>query len=238
MDEIDEGTYLEHHKKTSTARQIRSSIKSIVAQLDAWDGDQRLLATRRTQANLDAGGWKSKEQLAIARAKESLGTQELEDPPCNECGSTSHLTEECDDFYSYPVTGSPSLDRHQLGNPSVDIHRGIVHRLYAKTCELYLCLYPRSYPERNEGTIVVHAESEEIYPQAEVSNSDYQSIAIREAATDLWQLRPSAVIINDRGREERIGYICRLYYSKAFPLDFLEFHELVVQALEELDEFP
>jgi len=219
-------------EQSITARQLRSTIKSIVAQLDSWEANQKLLASRRTQANKQAGGARARRQAALSRAQKSEGTQDLQDPPCVGCGSTVHLSEEGDTFLPHDKTVT---HRDRLtDNPADKIHRSILHRLYSKSCELYLCHYPSAHSSR-DSTASEISEVSVAYPEA-TAGFDYQAIAINKASTDLWNLLPLDSTEADNDREKRNGIICRLYYSKAFPLDFLEFHKRVVEAFENLIE--
>ena len=217
----------------STTRQLRSSIKSIVAQLDVWEEDQLSLAARHTQANRQAGGFlEARQQVALARARESLGTQNLRDPPCSRCGSARHLTEECD--VVSPLLEDRNYSPRTLQSSSADIHRGIVHRLYLKVCELYQVSYPDNSPSSFNQNLQV-TEVTEIFPEAPVL-IDFQVIAVSEAATDLWQLRSETPSKYETKEVNRTGDICRLYYSKSFPVNFVEFCDKVLATLEEFDE--
>jgi len=217
-------------EQSITARQLRSSIKSTVAQLDAWEGDQKTLKARRILANHQAGGSIARKQIALSRAKASLGTQDLRDPPCDRCDSIHHLTGECDQVDT--GLNETVSDQHQPRETATDIHRSIIDRLYKTVCDLYQFSYPSAYSLQSDRGLIV-SEVVEVFPEAPVL-LNYQDSAIFEAATDLWQLRPS--ILTDQDKNKVTGNICRLYYSKAFQIDFIAFYDKVLETLEEFDE--
>lgn len=189
-----------------TAKQFRTTIKSIVLQLDSWEASQQLLITQRVASVLQAGGRAARANQARARAREALGTQELHDPPCSSCGSTRHLSDECD--FLYPERSLTEED------PATKIHRSIVHRLYIKTCEFYSFLYPNFYL----------VPSGEVYdtevrdPNASRQNLVFecQQFAISKAVEDLTRLN-SLYNGNVSTREEFTTIIGTVYYSKVFP---------------------
>ena len=113
-------------------------------------------------------------------------------------------------------------------DPSTGIHQAIVHCLYLNVCELHLNNHPRFYT----GPKLPKTEPQEIYPLP-LSGPDYLAIAVRQASTDfqgttvdspdIWKYHISS------------SPICRLHYSKAFPLSFGEFCHKVTGYLGKSD---
>jgi hypothetical protein len=205
--------------KTQT---IRDTIKSIVAQLDRWETDQRALEKRCTSANASyPKGVIDRQALAIHRAQLSQRTSpDLTDPPCDWCDSTGHLSDECDRVARDSGLISTSED------PAIGIHRAIVHRLYLQTCDLYCILYPRFYPGPKP-----KPETEEKLPVPFIG-PDYLALAITQAAEDFRVLpgyRPSDI----RNLRPGCSSVTQLYYSKAFVVSYSEFCSRVADSVEE-----
>jgi hypothetical protein len=201
---------------------IRATIKSIVAQLDRWETDQRDLERRRTTANASyPQGISDRRSLAAHRARDSQHTLDLIDPPCNWCDSTGHLTDECDQVARETGLRSTSED------PAIGIHRAIVHRLYLQACDLYRILYPRFYPGPR-----IKPEVEETLP-VPLTGPDYLVLAIDQAVADFRLVsgcRPTDI----RDILPACSSITQLYYSKAFPISYGEFCWRVGDQVEQL----
>jgi hypothetical protein len=105
--------------------------------------------------------------LAQHRARTTLQTHGLQDPPCGICGSITHLTDECDLVEKEGRTQTTPED------PSLGIHRAILHRLYLQVCDLYRLSYPKHCP----GTRPV-VDSGPLKP-------DYFQLGISQAVADL-----------------------------------------------------
>jgi hypothetical protein len=158
---------MNERQTSSQATQIRTTIKSIVAQLDRWEQDQAILCQRRVAAN--------------------IATQ----------------TEE---------------------EVSTGVHRGIVHRLFSKSRELYRLSYPRFYP----GPTGTDRDVEEVLP-VPLTGPDYELIAIRRAARRLSTMSPPRSGF-DRARASSVMY---QFYSEAFPLSFEDFEDRTFVYLNE-----
>jgi hypothetical protein len=202
--------------KTQT---IRDTIKSIVAQLDRWETDQRDLERRRTTANASyPKGIADRQALAVHRAQQSQQVLDfIKDPPCDWCDSTGHLTDECDHVVREPGLKSNSED------PATGIHRAIVHRLYLQTCDLYSLLYPRFYPGPR-------AKPPDI--QEKPVGPDYLVLAISQAVED-FRVLPGFRPADIRNHRPGCSSITQLYYSKAFVINYGEFCDRVADSLEE-----
>jgi hypothetical protein len=206
-------------KDRSTA--IRNTIKAIIAQLDRWAVDQQGLERRRAEANARyPRGLSDRQDIAQHRARTALQTQDLRDPPCDLCGSTVHLSDECDRI--------ERVNPHNISeDPSIGIHRAIVHRLYLQSCDLYRLVHPRFYP----GPLVGDS-TEDIYP-VPLTGPDYLQIAISKAVED-FQVVPGFRPDDIRGQRPGCSSIALLYYSKAFPLTFGDFCCRIGDRIEEL----
>jgi hypothetical protein len=206
---------MNHRDKEGLARQIRSTIKAIVAQLDSWESDQFKFRVKRKAANALSGGLKQRLAVSRARACATQETDPNQDPPCDLCGSSIHLSDECD-FIAVESNGS------DFEEPSVGIHRGIIHRLYVQTIDLYRLLYPRFYPGPSEGVLATTITETLPVP---LTGPDYQAIGIAKAAKLLSTLEGNQV-----SSSPNIQRHCTLldqavlpFYSAAFPLDFITF---------------
>jgi hypothetical protein len=196
----------------SRTRIIRDSIKSIIAQLDRWEEDRQTRERRRKEANVKyPNGLADRQAIARFRAKNALGTQKLSDPPCDRCGSNIHLTDECD-----IVAQEVGQRDFKEEDPSVGIHRAIVHRLYLQACDLYRLLYPSFYPD----------------PIPLVAGPDYLSLAISQAVDD-FRLLPGFRPADVRHQRSSCSSVAQLYYSKVFPISFGDFCVRIADSLEE-----
>ena len=217
----------ENRRKT-----ILSSIKSTVAQLECWDRDQAGLARRRAAANARfPGGFADRQAFNFFQASRPLfefsnGRQSdlnLQEPHCNFCDSNKHETEECS------IRDTCAIQEICPEDPARGIHRAIVHRLYLQACDLYRRSYPRFYPgpeERNPAP-------EDIYP-VPLTGPDYLVLAINQTASEV-QTIPEfyASLALSRNRQTALNFVGGLYYSKTFPLSFLEFLDRVVDKVEQ-----
>jgi hypothetical protein len=218
---------MNHRERERLSRQIRSTIKAIVAQLDSWDSDQQELRLTRDAANARCGGRRQRLAESRALACASQGTEHIQDPPCDTCGSFAHLSEECDFI---------AVESNDIGyeSPATSIHRGIVHRLYVQSLDLYRLLYPRFYPGPSEE--LVATEITETLSDL-VTGRDYQAIAISQATTFLlslstnWVERPSL-----RQQLALLNQVIQPFHSAAFPLDFISFRDQVHSCWSEEQE--
>lgn len=202
---------MNERRVASQATQIRSTIKSIVAQLDRWDQDQVQLARRRVASINAAGGREERQHLSRVRAQQVLGTTGLPEPPCEYCGEAYPCTHLLNEPTPRPLRTQTEEE------VSTGVHRGIVHRLFAKSRELYKLSYPRFYP----GPTGSDRDVPEVFP-VPLTGPDYQRIAIRRAARQLSTLSPPSSSF-DRARVSSVLY---QFYSEAFSLSFEEFqHE-------------
>jgi hypothetical protein len=208
--------------KAIKASQIRSTIKSIVAQLDQWDENHRRLLHHSLIADETAGGRAPRLALAQLRARTALGTQDLHDPPCKDCGAIGHLASECK--YSYTEEA-----------PSTSIHRSIVHRLFAQVCDLYRLLYP-TFCQGGPTTLTSAPEAAQS-SLAPVTGPDYQEIAVSRAAQSLACI-PGLNQEPESRRRTIVDASVYLFYSLAFPLEFSEFRDKVLESvrLESIDK--
>ena len=109
------------------------------------------------------------------------------------------------------------------------IHRAIVHCLYLNLCELYINNHPRFYTGPK---LPQTAEPQVIYPVPLPDGPGYLAIAVSQASTDL----QGTVDLSDiRKHAILCSPICRVYYSKAFPISFSEFCHKVADHFEEID---
>jgi hypothetical protein len=203
------------------ASQILSTIGAIVKQLETWDKTQERFAVRRAAANVNAVGGRAQRILdAHHRAQVALGTQFVLDPPCEECGSITHLTDECD------VKLSRSKEVPE--KPSAGIHRAIVYRLLDQARNLICLLYPSFYC----GTLTFEAREGLEAPFSKLSGPDYQAIGITSAARDVLL---TTGFRNESRRSQRAATtpIARSYFSLAFPLDFIEFRDRVIEVIDQ-----
>jgi hypothetical protein len=199
---------------------IRNTIKAIIAQLDRWAVDQRGLERRRTEANSRyPRGFSDRQDIAQHRARTALNTQDLRDPPCDLCGSTLHLSDECDRIERKNSSVSEA--------PSTGIHRAIVHRLYLQACDLYRLVHPRFYPGPH-----VTQSTDDNYP-VPPTGPDYLQLAISQAVED-FQVVPGFRPDDIRNQRPGCSSIAQLYYSKAFPLSFGDFCCRIGDHIEEL----
>ena len=203
------------------ATRIRSTIKSIVAQLDRWDQDRARLNERRIASDRAIGGRHRRLLLSSTRAREALGTTNLQEPPCELCGDQfpSHLAEEC----SLSIT---RVDHRSEEEPATGIHRGIVHRLFSQACDLYQLLYPHFYSGLNSTSTAPNLVEE---AAGSVRYLDYQELAILQASRRVARLRPQSLSAN----HVHVSQCLYSYYSNAFALSFSDFQDRVFAYLEE-----
>ena len=207
---------------------IRSGIKASVAQLDRWVQDQTDQALRQTVDNARYPNGFT-DRLIHARHLARRGVRQTDnagDLYCQFCDSGAHSTETCD------ITQAPR-ERLETApeDPSVGIHRAIVHRLYLQACDLYRLLYPRFYPGPQPRAF----QPEEVYP-VPLTGPDYLILAVNQAAEDL---QASPFISPSDIRRQLIGctQIIQLYYSKSFPSNFSEFcHRVATKVENDIDE--
>jgi hypothetical protein len=200
---------------------IRNTIKAIVAQLDSWTSDQRDLETRRRTASASfPRGLTDRRDTAQHRARTAIGTHNLQDPPCELCGSTLHLSDECDLLEREPAEQVTSQTTALIReDPATSIHRAIVHRLYLEACTLYKLVYPCFYS--NQATT---GESP--------ASPDYLALAISQAVDD-FRVIPGFCPIDIRNQRPGCCLIAQLYYSKAFSITFSEFCCRIADCLKE-----
>jgi hypothetical protein len=96
---------------------------------------------------------------------------------------------------------------------------------------LFRLLYPRFY----YGTEKLGAPEIAESPPIKLSGPDYQAIGIKPAAQDTLSI---VGFRNKSKRKQRTDTttITRLYFSLAFPLDFIEFRDRVIEVIEEILE--
>jgi hypothetical protein len=223
----------------TSAFSLRSNIKSATAQLDSWASDQAQLLKKRRAANARYSTFDDRLRIAKYQAKLSFPSQP-NDPTCARCDSPFHPTDNCDAHDTFD-----SLQRQDeldtllaadsdpdtellLEDPAIAIHRAIVHRLYLNACNLYLLLYPRFYPGPRPRPAPLFAVS-----PVPLTGPDYLTIAISLAALD-YQSLPG--IDGTQIREANLhasSFVAHLYYSKAFPVSFVEFCNRVALCVED-----
>jgi hypothetical protein len=202
------------------AVQIRSNIKAAISQLDRWNSSQEGLRQNRQTANSENGGPRKRLAAARSLACISQGTQSIHDPPCHLCGSLIHLSEECD-FIAVEAS-----DKAAFEDPSTGIHRGIVHRVFQQSVDLYQLLYPRFYPgPRNE----VCDSSEAYLLPVPLVGPDYQEIGISRAVRLLRSIPTSAHLLTESA-DRQLAFIDQFvpaFHSAAFPLGYVEFRKKI-----------
>jgi hypothetical protein len=215
-------------------RSIRDTIKAIFAQLDHWETDHEWeQERRRITANASCPkGVTDRQALAQHQAKNSLHTQHLFDPHCDLCGSTVHLSSECD----IATKEGPKALEVTSENPAIGIHRAIVHRLYIQACDLYQLLYPRFYPGpsaiQDIGVNGLYSVNE-IYTSLPSSVSDYLTLAITETVED-FRVLPGYSPNGIRHLRPGCSSITQLYYSKkSFPISYGEFCSRVADHIDD-----
>ena len=215
------------------AASLRSNIKAAVAQLDQWDALQDKQRASRQAAKARFRNFADRLAVAKYRAKQSFPSLPS-DPLCEHCESPFHLANDCDIADTLEAleredqlesTSTSQVSTHE--DPSTGIHRSIVHRLYLNVCELYTVHHPRFYT----GPTIPQTQPQVIYP-VPLAGPDYLALAIVQAATDLQGIVDSSDI---RKHSISCSPICRLYYSKAFPISFSEFCHKIAKHLDEID---
>jgi hypothetical protein len=204
---------------------IISRIKAAAAQLEDWHRSQTDQARRRQAANASyPGGFGDRlERVRFRTLLDSAFTSVY----CNFCECDEHSTQDC----QARVGSSPS-ETVSLENPSLGIHRAIVHRLYLSACELYLHYHPRFYTGP-----IPRTHRPEVLP-VPLSGPDYLVIAINQTASEL-QSVPGFISSDVRNAHRRrrlstvAATIAGLYYSKAFRIDFEEFCTRVADKVQE-----
>jgi hypothetical protein len=213
----------QQHRIQKKSQTIRDTIKAIVAQIDCWEPDLQEQEIRRLKANNRfPRGSVDRHALAQHRARTTLNTHGIQDPPCALCHSTTHLTDEC-----HLVAKEASL-RPTTEDSTTSIHRAIIHRLYLQACGLYNLLYPRFFS-------AIQSDFQEIIAAPIASSGEilnYVELGISQASADL-RLLPGLHPDSVRTRHSASSSICQLYYSKAFPLSFEAFCNQVASRLEE-----
>jgi hypothetical protein len=66
-----------------------------------------------------------------------------------------------------------------------------------------------------------------------LTGPDYQAIAISKAARDLFYL-PGFGQEVERRQKADCTLVAKLYFSKAFPLEFFEFRDRIIEAFEDI----
>ena len=202
------------------ASKLRTNIKASVAQLDDWSSSQRNLRRRRKEAIAFSGGRRQYLDEARSRACASQGTTSLQDPPCTICGSSIHLSDECE-FIAVLSNAEDSFE-----DPSAGIHRGIIHRLYTHSAELYKLLYPNFFPGslRSEPS-----PPEALAIQSLPSLPDYQEIGISRAVALLTTLSSTLELNSFPQERALVDQIAQPFHSAAFPLDYSDFRDQIHQ---------
>jgi hypothetical protein len=206
--------------------QIRTNIKAAVGQLDSWTSSQNHHRLRRNTANASSGGYRERCIDSRERAIASQGTQFIEDPPCDLCGSSGHLGDECD------FVAVEASTRVAFEDPSAGIHRGIVHRLYALSSELYLLHHPRFYPGLSGETL---ARTEAHLLPDSLFGPDYQEIGISQAVGSLVGSSSTRNYLTTSFLSQRsiVDAVAQSYHSAAFPLDYSSFRDRIQEELSE-----
>lgn len=207
-------------ERDKRASQLRTNIKSAVAQLDDWNSSQANLLRRRNESIVSSGGRRQYLNEARSRACASQGTEFLQDPPCTLCGSKAHLSDECD------FIAVQSNDR-SFEKPSSGIHRSIIHRLYTDTSALYKLFYPRSFPALKEDSSIAPLACALPEPP---SNPDYQEIGILRAVKLLTTLSSTGEPLSFLQERALVDQIAQPFHSAAFPLDYTEFRDKIHQS--------
>lgn len=210
--------------QTKQAIQIRSNIKAAVAQLDSWNIAQAEFHRRRVEANAVLGGRRRRVAEAIHRAKASQGTQLIEDPPCDICGSTSHLGDECDRI------AVESTAEGTFEEPATGIHRSIVHRVYVLASELYLLHHPRFFPGPTTDTL---ASSDAYLLPVPLTGPDFQELALSQAVTTFLASSSAECYFTSSFLLQRalVDSVAVPYHSAAFVLDFPSFRDVIQERL-------
>jgi hypothetical protein len=211
------------------ASQIRTNIKAAIAQLDSWTASQESFRRRRNAGNATSGGHAQRCIDARNRATSSQGTQFIEDSPCSICGSSSHLSDECD-FIAVESSTKVSFEA-----PSTGIHRGIVHKVFALASDLYRLHYPRFYPGPSASTLV---SSDAYLLPVPLVGPDYQEIGISKAVASLVETSSARNYLKVSFLSQRsiVDAVAQPYHSAAFPLDYTSFRDKIQERLfEELD---
>jgi hypothetical protein len=208
------------------ATQIRTNIKAAVGQLDSWTSSQTNQRLRRNTANASSGGFRGRCVESRERAIASQGTQIIEDHPCGLCGSSSHLGDECD-FIAVEASSRVAFE-----DPSAGIHRGIVHRVYALSIELYRLHHPRFYPGPSEETLV---RTEAYLLPVPLVGPDYQEIGIAQAVVSLVGSSSTRNYLTSSFLSQRsiVDAVAHSYHSAAFPLDYSSFRDRIQEELSE-----
>jgi hypothetical protein len=198
------------------ARLLLSSIKGTAIQLQGWKEVQENFRRKRVKAKASSlHGRLGRVEDACYRAKHAFPQEQ--DPSsavsCSRCDSDEHSTAECD---SEDCLGPLSLSFEEA--PGVGIHRGIVHRLFEKSCELYELLYPRFYPGPPTGVLRSFGDKTLPIP---LTGPDYFSLSIQEAASSVQATTSS------HDKEQVLRTISQLYYSPCFPASLETFRERV-----------
>ena len=209
------------------ATQIRTNLKAAIAQLDSWNGVQANFRQQRDAANASSiGGHHQRRLEARNRAIISQGTQLIKDPPCNLCGSSNHLSDECD-FIAVAASSQVAFE-----DPSVGVHRGIVHRVYSLASDLYRVHHPRFHPGPSVSTF---SNTEAYLLPVPLVGPDYQEIGIAQAVTSLLDSASELNYLSVSFLRQRaiVDPVAQAYHSAAFPLDYSEFRDRIQELLSE-----
>jgi hypothetical protein len=208
------------------ATQIRTNIKAAVAQLDSWILTQANLRRQRIEAIASSGGHQQRRLQARSIAVSSQGTQFIEDPPCDLCGSSDHLSDECD-FIAVEASSQVSFE-----DPSTGIHRSIVHRVYSLASDLYRLHHPRFYPGPAVSTLV---NTDAYLLPVPLVGPDYQEIGISRSVAFLVASSTTRDYLSASFLRQRsiVDAVALPYYSAAFPLDYISFRDRVQESLSE-----
>ena len=212
------------------SKNILSSVKATVAQLESWDLDQARLLRQRLAANASyPGGFSDRLDLTRHRLAQnstvaSPGERGLTlEPYCHFCDSATHDTKNC---ISQKRHNPQEIDTE---DPALGIHRAIVHRLYLHACDLYHRLYPGFYPEPSEEKFHSSKENYRVPP----SIPNYLALAITQAGQELQEIpgfEPSRARLEPH--HPVISTVVGLYYSKSFPISYVEFCRKVSEESE------
>jgi hypothetical protein len=217
------------------ATSFRTTIKSVVAQLDNWDKDLIAQRKKREANNLQFASFEDRLRIAKYQAKLAFPSKPG-DPLCDNCESPFHSSDHCDildtlnSVRALDILESVEVEAHHPNtsteeDPQVGIHRGIIHRLYLATCSLYRLQHPRFYPGPQE-----RVEPSQVFP-VPLTGPDYLRLAISQAAEDYQALPSVSPSTIRQANLHSCSVVGHLYYSKAFPLTFTDFCDRVADCV-------
>ena len=219
---------MNQQEKRKIARKVRIVIKSLVAQLDVWEESQRKLRKQREAADALNGGRRQRLIDSRRRAQIAQGTEALLDPPCDLCGLSTHLSDECD-FIAVETNGS------LFENPSSGIHRGIVHRLFEQSAYLYKFLYPGFFPG-NFGGSPAAIEAVPFRSGSLERPPDYQTLGISQAiALAKVVCRERCLDLSSPQQAICLDQVSLPFFSASFPIGFAAFREQVLEGWQGSD---